>query len=458
MSYSYQNKNNHYLRKQSQNSSSSPYNNRQNYNYSNRSVQSRYGNDNEGGNTLYMGGLDFHWNENVIKTIWSEIGITNINVKIMWQLQSNNQLNQGYCFIEFPTHQDATQALLNNGSMIPGFPNKYFKLNWSENGKDNNNMNNNLQKNDTVSIFVGDLASNVTETQLCDLFSHRYKSTLNAKIMIDLNTGLSKGYGFVNFSSLIDQQNALLEMQGVFLNGRAIKLGPSNKSTTSQDPLKKSSSSTTNHNNNTSSSSSVQLPKSQFMSPMQFSPQMNHFTDPNNTTVFIGGLSPYATEDELRNIFEPFGSIIYINIPMGKGCGFIQFVDRSSGELAIANMQGFPIGNSRIRLSWGRSAKQYPSTTTSSGTSPPIAQNKNYMGQLPISSPIYSNQFYTTTTTTTHNNLPNLGTAVSTSSSSSLEYLPGFQDNYFNTNSNNNTSTGGLYSFERLETRSNMYL
>lgn len=97
---------------------------------------------------------------------------------------------------------------------------------------------------------------------------------------------------------------------------------------------------------------------SQFIYPVQQQPSLNHFTDPNNTTVFIGGLSSLVTEDELRAYFQPFGTIVYVKIPVGKCCGFVQYVDRLSAEAAIAGMQGFPIANSRVRLSWGRSAKQ----------------------------------------------------------------------------------------------------
>ncbi len=86
--------------------------------------------------------------------------------------------------------------------------------------------------------------------------------------------------------------------------------------------------------------------------PMQ---PMNQFTDPNNTTVFVGGLSGYVTEDELRSFFQGFGEITYVKIPPGKGCGFVQFVHRHAAEMAINQMQGYPIGNSRVRLSWGRS-------------------------------------------------------------------------------------------------------
>lgn len=88
---------------------------------------------------------------------------------------------------------------------------------------------------------------------------------------------------------------------------------------------------------------------------MQPPAQMNQFTDPNNTTVFVGGLSGYVTEDELRSFFQGFGEITYVKIPPGKGCGFVQFVHRHAAEMAINQMQGYPIGNSRVRLSWGRS-------------------------------------------------------------------------------------------------------
>lgn len=79
-------------------------------------------------------------------------------------------------------------------------------------------------------------------------------------------------------------------------------------------------------------------------------------SDPNNTTVFVGGLPASISEDTLRTFFQHFGEITYVKVPPNKGCGFVQFVRRSDAELAIAKMHDFPIhGKSRIRLSWGRS-------------------------------------------------------------------------------------------------------
>ncbi|KZT29449.1 hypothetical protein NEOLEDRAFT_1056354 [Neolentinus lepideus HHB14362 ss-1] len=78
-------------------------------------------------------------------------------------------------------------------------------------------------------------------------------------------------------------------------------------------------------------------------------------SDPYNTTVFVGGLSPLISEETLRTFFAPFGDIHYVKVPVGKHCGFVQFVHKKDAERAIEKMQGFPIGGSRIRLSWGRS-------------------------------------------------------------------------------------------------------
>jgi hypothetical protein len=61
------------------------------------------------------------------------------------------------------------------------------------------------------------------------------------------------------------------------------------------------------------------------------------------------------SEGTLRSFFEPFGDIHYVKVPVGKHCGFVQFVRKADAEKAIEKLQGYPIGGSRIRLSWGRS-------------------------------------------------------------------------------------------------------
>lgn len=44
--------------------------------------------------------------------------------------------------------------------------------------------------------------------------------------------------------------------------------------------------------------------------------------------IFIGGLDPNVTDDDLRQLFSQHGDIVSVKIPIGKGCGFIQFANR----------------------------------------------------------------------------------------------------------------------------------
>jgi len=78
--------------------------------------------------------------------------------------------------------------------------------------------------------------------------------------------------------------------------------------------------------------------------------------DPNNTTVFVGGIDAGVTEEVLREFFSGYGEIVYVKIPPGRGCGFVQYVLRASAELAIAKMQGGDVQGCKVRLSWGRSS------------------------------------------------------------------------------------------------------
>lgn len=151
--------------------------------------------------------------------------------------------------------------------------------------------------------------------------------------MNDPRTGLSRGYGFVRFSDAAEHQHALVEMQGCCIRGRPVRV----------------SMATPKHYCNNS------LPSSPPTPPTTTTTTTSALVDPHNTTVFVGGLSAPITEDELQQYFMPFGDIVYTKIPPGKGCGFVQYVSRISAESAILCMNGYQIGNSRIRLSWGRS-------------------------------------------------------------------------------------------------------
>jgi hypothetical protein len=44
--------------------------------------------------------------------------------------------------------------------------------------------------------------------------------------------------------------------------------------------------------------------------------------------VFVGGLDPSVTDELLKQTFSPYGELLYVKIPVGKRCGFVQYSNR----------------------------------------------------------------------------------------------------------------------------------
>lgn len=70
-------------------------------------------------------------------------------------------------------------------------------------------------------LYVGNLSYNVRDEDLQQAFAE-YGSVSSAKVMMDRDTGRSKGFGFVEMGSDPEAQSAINGMNGQALDGRAI--------------------------------------------------------------------------------------------------------------------------------------------------------------------------------------------------------------------------------------------
>uniref|UniRef100_A0A7S3K2I5 RRM domain-containing protein n=1 Tax=Aureoumbra lagunensis TaxID=44058 RepID=A0A7S3K2I5_9STRA len=188
-------------------------------------------------------------------------------------------------------------------------------------------------------VFVGDLAPEVTEADLQTLFTEKYV-VLSVKIITD-GQGQSKGFGFVTFTSAQDRDSAIREMNGKQLKSKIIRV------TRSVGGVARSSSRIVCHSRSTD----------------------------ENTCVFVGGLDESVTPEILRHHFALLGDIAYIRIPPGRGCGFVGYIHHKDAVAAISTLQGLKINGYKVRLAWGSmrnsktSAQQSPqSHTTLLGT------------------------------------------------------------------------------------------
>ena len=70
-------------------------------------------------------------------------------------------------------------------------------------------------------LYVGNLSYNIRDDDLQQAFA-QYGSVASAKVMMDRDTGRSKGFGFVEMGSDPEAQAAINGMNGQALDGRAI--------------------------------------------------------------------------------------------------------------------------------------------------------------------------------------------------------------------------------------------
>lgn len=96
-----------------------------------------------------------------------------------------------------------------------------FRLNWAAFSTGDRRP----EAGSDLSIFVGDLAPDVTDDMLHDTFASRYPSVKDAKVVVDLNTGRSKGYGFVRFNDESEKSRAVTEMNGAQCSSRPMRIG-----------------------------------------------------------------------------------------------------------------------------------------------------------------------------------------------------------------------------------------
>ena len=72
-------------------------------------------------------------------------------------------------------------------------------------------------------LFVGSLAFTATDDDLAQFFASA-GTVVSAKVIVDRDSGRSKGFGFVEMSTDEEAKAAIEQLDGKELNGRAINV------------------------------------------------------------------------------------------------------------------------------------------------------------------------------------------------------------------------------------------
>lgn len=77
-------------------------------------------------------------------------------------------------------------------------------------------------------LFVGNLSWDTTDASLGAAFEP-YGTVIDARVIFDRYTGKSRGFGFIEFEDPDSAQTALAGMNGILVDGRAIRVDRANR-------------------------------------------------------------------------------------------------------------------------------------------------------------------------------------------------------------------------------------
>ncbi|KAJ1951952.1 E3 ubiquitin-protein ligase pub1, partial [Linderina pennispora] len=259
-----------------------------------------------------------------------------------------------YGFVEFATHQDAEASLQAlNGRRVYEYE---IRVNWAFTGG--------VQIQEDTSnhfhIFVGDLSSEVNDQVLAKAFS-AFPSMSDARVMWDMTSGKSRGYGFVAFRDRSDADNAISSMNGEWLGSRAIRVNWANQKAAPKSRAE---------------------PMHSAQQPLSYDVVVAQ-TAQYNSTVYVGNLTNYTTQEQLQPLFQPFGFVMEFRMQPERGFAFIKMDAHENAAMAITQLNGTMLNGRPIKCSWGKDRTTDPKAAFGAAAAANPAYSYPYAYGLP---------------------------------------------------------------------------
>ncbi|RKF60765.1 Oligouridylate-binding protein 1 [Erysiphe neolycopersici] len=291
---------------------------------------------------LYVGGLDPRVTEDVLRQIFETTGHVQ-NVKIIPDKNVGAFQSKGfnYGFVEYDDPGSAERAMQTlNGRRVHQAE---IRVNWAYQSNTSN-------KEDTTNhfhVFVGDLSNEVNDEVLLQAFS-AFGSISEARVLWDMKTGRSRGYGFVSFRERQDAEKALSSMDGEWLGSRAIRCNWANQ---------KGQPSIADQHALSAMGMAPTTPLGHHHFPthgVQSYDMVVHQTPQWQTTVYVGNLTPYTNHSDVVPLFQNFGYVVESRFQADRGFAFVKLDTHENAAMAICQLSGYNVNGRPLKCSWGK--------------------------------------------------------------------------------------------------------
>uniref|UniRef100_A0A7S1TBF4 Polyadenylate-binding protein n=1 Tax=Compsopogon caeruleus TaxID=31354 RepID=A0A7S1TBF4_9RHOD len=258
--------------------------------------------------SLYVGDLHPEVNEHNLMEVFSAVGSVQ-SVRVCRDVITRRSL--GYGYVNFFNVMDAERALdtMNyfSSQATKGRP---LRLMWKHRDPS-------VRKIGQGNIFIKNLDKTIDNKSLFDTFS-LFGNIMSCKVQTD-ESGNSLGYGFVHFETPEAAEMAMQKVNGMLLAGKKVYVGP-------------------------------------FLSrkEREATGQVNK----TFTNIYVKDMpDSVCSEEKLRELFEPFGTITSLYIPIEtesdskKGFAFINFADPDSASRAVDQMHDYEVEGRKLYVS-----------------------------------------------------------------------------------------------------------
>lgn len=237
--------------------------------------------------SLYVGDLLPDVTEGLLYEQFNKVGPV-ASIRVCRDVTSRQSL--GYAYVNFHNAQDAERAL--DTMNFTDIKSKPCRIMWSQRDPS-------LRKSGVGNIFVKNLSPKVDNKGLYDVFSV-FGNILSCKVATDIQTGISKGYGYVHYETAEAARDAIIKINGNLIEDVEVKVD-------------------------------------------HFVPRNNRPNHHEWTNVYISQIPPHWDDLRLKDVTSVFGPIqnaVVMRDGQGnnRGFGFVNFNSHESAALCVSEL------------------------------------------------------------------------------------------------------------------------